>query len=101
MMVRCRGDVITNLAPYLLAPTTSSSLDCTALSVRIYCHDGVLNEGAHTGELSIAIIADEALTRDQFIADIRGARVRDLEEKRINKEMANIRKRFKGRVHSS
>ncbi|KAK0506230.1 adaptin N terminal region-domain-containing protein [Armillaria luteobubalina] len=31
----------------------------------------------------------------QFIADIRGARVRDLEEKRINKEMANIRKKFK------
>ncbi|KAG5634776.1 hypothetical protein H0H81_000811, partial [Sphagnurus paluster] len=31
-----------------------------------------------------------------FIADIRGARVRDLEEKRINKEMANIRKKFKG-----
>ncbi|KAH9950343.1 Adaptor protein complex AP-2 alpha subunit [Amylocystis lapponica] len=31
----------------------------------------------------------------QFIADIRGARVRELEEKRINKEMANIRKRFK------
>ncbi|KAH9023756.1 Adaptor protein complex AP-2 alpha subunit [Lactarius hengduanensis] len=35
----------------------------------------------------------------QFIADIRGARVRDLEEKRINKEMANIRKKFK--VHRS
>ena len=33
----------------------------------------------------------------QFIADIRGARVRELEEKRINKEMANIRKRFKGK----
>jgi hypothetical protein len=32
----------------------------------------------------------------KFIADIRGARVRDLEEKRINKEMANIRKKFKG-----
>lgn len=32
----------------------------------------------------------------QFIADIRGARVHDLEEKRINKEMANIRKKFKG-----
>ncbi|KZT30576.1 AP-2 complex subunit alpha [Neolentinus lepideus HHB14362 ss-1] len=32
---------------------------------------------------------------NQFIADIRGARVRELEEKRINKEMANIRKRFK------
>ncbi|KAH8100718.1 Adaptor protein complex AP-2 alpha subunit [Cristinia sonorae] len=31
----------------------------------------------------------------QFIADIRGARVKELEEKRINKEMANIRKRFK------
>ncbi|KIK70990.1 hypothetical protein GYMLUDRAFT_52159 [Collybiopsis luxurians FD-317 M1] len=30
-----------------------------------------------------------------FIADIRGARVRELEEKRINKEMANIRKKFK------
>lgn len=35
----------------------------------------------------------------QFIADIRGARVRELEEKRINKEMANIRKRFKGAPH--
>ncbi|KAJ6575116.1 Adaptor protein complex AP-2 alpha subunit [Mycena capillaripes] len=31
----------------------------------------------------------------QFIADIRGARVRELEEKRVNKEMANIRKKFK------
>ena len=37
----------------------------------------------------------------QFIADIRGARVRELEEKRINKEMANIRKRFKGQAYSS
>lgn len=37
----------------------------------------------------------ECISR-QFIADIRGARVRELEEKRINKEMANIRKRFKG-----
>lgn len=36
----------------------------------------------------------------QFIADIRGARVRELEEKRINKEMANIRKKFKGAVDS-
>ena len=33
----------------------------------------------------------------KFIADIRGARVRELEEKRINKEMANIRKKFKGK----
>ncbi|KAG9016735.1 hypothetical protein FRB90_002337 [Tulasnella sp. 427] len=31
----------------------------------------------------------------QFIADIRASRVRELEEKRINKEMANIRKKFK------
>ena len=36
------------------------------------------------------------MCRVQFIADIRGARVRELEEKRINKEMANIRKKFKG-----
>jgi len=35
----------------------------------------------------------------KFIADIRGARVRELEEKRINKEMANIRKKFKGMLH--
>lgn len=32
----------------------------------------------------------------KFIADIRASRVRELEEKRINKEMANIRKKFKG-----
>ncbi len=36
------------------------------------------------------------LNDSQFIADIRGARVKELEEKRINKEMANIRKKFKG-----
>ncbi|CAO3587224.1 unnamed protein product [Absidia cylindrospora] len=30
-----------------------------------------------------------------FIADIRNCRVRELEEKRINKEMANIRSKFK------
>ncbi|KAF9975906.1 hypothetical protein BGZ73_000253 [Actinomortierella ambigua] len=30
-----------------------------------------------------------------FIADIRNCRVRELEEKRINKEMANIRQKFK------
>jgi AP-2 complex subunit alpha len=37
------------------------------------------------------------ITHRKFIADIRGARVRELEEKRINKEMANIRKKFKGK----
>lgn len=31
----------------------------------------------------------------QFIADLRNARARDLEEKRINTELANIRKKFK------
>ncbi|SMQ48355.1 unnamed protein product [Zymoseptoria tritici ST99CH_1A5] len=31
-----------------------------------------------------------------FIADLRNARARDLEEKRINKELANIRNKFKG-----
>lgn len=33
----------------------------------------------------------------QFIADLRNARARELEEKRINKELANIRQKFKGR----
>ncbi|OJJ46377.1 hypothetical protein ASPZODRAFT_132468 [Penicilliopsis zonata CBS 506.65] len=32
----------------------------------------------------------------QFIADLRNARARDLEEKRVNKELANIRQKFKG-----
>ena len=31
----------------------------------------------------------------QFIADIRNARARELEEKRINKELANIRQKFR------
>jgi hypothetical protein len=31
-----------------------------------------------------------------FIADLRACRVRELEEKRINKEMAHIRQKFKG-----
>ena len=31
----------------------------------------------------------------QFIADLRNARARDLEEKRINKELANIREKFR------
>ncbi|KAI9282539.1 hypothetical protein BY458DRAFT_496531 [Sporodiniella umbellata] len=36
-----------------------------------------------------------------FIADIRKCRVRELEEKRINKEMANIRSKFKGKMSLS
>jgi hypothetical protein len=35
----------------------------------------------------------------QFIADLRNARARELEEKRINKELANIRQKFKGMRH--
>jgi len=35
----------------------------------------------------------------QFIADLRNARARELEEKRINKELANIRQKFKGLPH--
>ncbi|KAI9793038.1 MAG: hypothetical protein M1816_000936 [Peltula sp. TS41687] len=31
----------------------------------------------------------------QFISDLRNARARDLEEKRVNKELANIRQKFK------
>jgi AP-2 complex subunit alpha len=31
-----------------------------------------------------------------FIADLRNARARELEEKRINKELANIRQKFRG-----
>lgn len=31
-----------------------------------------------------------------FIADLRNARARELEERRINKELANIRQKFKG-----
>ncbi len=30
----------------------------------------------------------------QFIADLRNARARELEEKRINKELANIRQKY-------
>jgi len=36
----------------------------------------------------------------QFIADLRNARARELEEKRINKELANIRQKFKGAQES-
>lgn len=43
----------------------------------------------------------DTLPYSQFIADIRAARVRELEEKRINKEMANIRKKFKGQSNST
>lgn len=31
-----------------------------------------------------------------FISDLRNARARELEEKRINKELVNIRSKFKG-----
>jgi hypothetical protein len=52
--------------------------------------------GAHPGMMVYLSLPSSADRLSKFIADIRGARVRDLEEKRINKEMANIRKKFKG-----
>jgi len=33
-----------------------------------------------------------------FISDLRNARARELEEKRINKELVNIRGKFKGNL---
>jgi AP-2 complex subunit alpha len=33
-----------------------------------------------------------------FISDLRNARARELEEKRINKELVNIRGKFKGKT---
>jgi hypothetical protein len=45
---------------------------------------------------ALSIFGHTLTTLLQFIADIRGARVREFEEKRINKEIANIRKKFKG-----
>ena len=36
-----------------------------------------------------------------FISDIRNARAKELEERRINKELANIRSKFKGAHHPS
>lgn len=36
------------------------------------------------------------LFQQAFIADLRSCKVRELEEKRINKEMAHIRQKFKG-----
>lgn len=32
----------------------------------------------------------------QYIADLRACRIRELEEKRTNRELAHIRQRFKG-----
>lgn len=51
--------------------------------------------------MALSLPLNTWLILPQFIADIRGARVRELEEKRINKEMANIRKRFKGTCYAS
>lgn len=35
-----------------------------------------------------------------FISDIRNARAKELEERRINKELANIRSKFKGMINA-
>ncbi|BGP18946.1 hypothetical protein JCM10213_001956 [Rhodosporidiobolus nylandii] len=41
------------------------------------------------------MVKDEMRGLTQYIADLRACRVRELEEKRINKEMAHIRQQFK------
>ena len=47
--------------------------------------------------LSSARVSEISLRNaKQYIADLRACRVRELEEKRINKEMAHIRQKFKG-----
>lgn len=46
--------------------------------------------------LSAGEDADLLTAAQQYIADLRACRVRELEEKRINKEMAHIRQKFKG-----
>ena len=70
----------------------------------IIAHHGDEYAWSHAGAYPTGTMPKHALIhsfRVQFIADIRGARVRDLEEKRINKEMANIRKKFKGALSDS
>ncbi|KAK7064230.1 adaptin N terminal region-domain-containing protein [Favolaschia claudopus] len=62
----------------------------------IFIQDGVEHAGVDAGLRFRTLCHWLRLTQlHQFIADIRSARVRELEEKRINKEMANIRKKFK------
>lgn len=63
---------------------------------RTFRQNGVKYAGSHASTVPRLSYASSADGLSKFIADIRGARVRDLEEKRINKEMANIRKKFKG-----
>ncbi|GAA5863275.1 hypothetical protein JCM1840_007464, partial [Sporobolomyces johnsonii] len=41
------------------------------------------------------MVKDDMRGLTQYIADLRSCRVRELEEKRINKEMAHIRQKFK------
>ncbi|KAM0791675.1 hypothetical protein ACM66B_006267, partial [Microbotryomycetes sp. NB124-2] len=41
------------------------------------------------------VAKDDMRGLTQYIADLRACRVRELEEKRINKEMAHIRQKFK------
>ncbi|KAI9609295.1 hypothetical protein H4Q26_007245 [Puccinia striiformis f. sp. tritici PST-130] len=48
-----------------------------------------------TTNLSDSTMPTEMRGLNQYIADLRACRVRELEEKRINKEMANIRQKFK------
>lgn len=55
--------------------------------------DPIMASSAAAGFLSRGSSGNNANMRGlvQFIADLRNARARELEEKRINKELANIR----------
>ncbi len=52
---------------------------------------------ASTPELPPAELIHLSSFGFQYISDLRACRVRELEEKRINREMAHIRQKFKGR----
>lgn len=55
------------------------------------------NVGAAYRDLRISTHAVKMRGLTQYIADLRACRIRELEEKRINRELAHIRQRFKGR----
>jgi hypothetical protein len=49
-----------------------------------------------TAARSITLPSIPWYTSTKDIADLRACKVRELEEKRVNKEMAHIRQKFKG-----
>lgn len=85
-----------NITNSILLPSTTTT-NCWEGLLPQCAQDGDKHAWPHAGEAEASY---SYILRNswpvKFIADIRGARVRELEEKRINKEMANIRKKFKG-----